>query len=105
MKTKTRRRFTAEFKEQAVALLEAGRPVPELAQDLEVSEGLLYTWARKAREASQLGSEGHRAEGEEAAADELRRLRHEVSLLREENQILKQAAVILGTKAPKKGAR
>jgi len=104
MKTKTRRRFNAEFKEQAVALLEAGRPLPELAQELEVGEGLLYTWARKAK-AAQLGSGGHRAEGEEAAADELRGLRREVSLLREENQILKQAAVILGTKAPKKGGR
>ena len=50
-------------------------------------DGLLRKWVKN----SQLGSGGHRAQGEEAVADELRVLRREVSLLREENNILKQA--------------
>ena len=40
----------------------------------------------------------HREEGQEPAADELRRLRRENAKLKIENDILKKAAVILGTK-------
>jgi transposase-like protein len=36
--------------------------------------------------------------GEEPAADKLRRLRREIANLKLENDILKKAAVILGTK-------
>ena len=48
--------------------------------------------------AGQLGGEGHQAVGEEAAAAELSRLRREIAHLKLENDILKKAAVILGTK-------
>ena len=102
--TKTRRRFSAEFKDQAVGLVEAGRPVSELARELGIGDGLLYEWVRAAK-AAQVGSRGQVAGGDLAGADELRRLRRENALLQEENNILKQAAVILGTKAQKKGAR
>ena len=44
------------------------------------------------------GSEGLRAVGEKSEADELRTLRRENSLLKQENDILKKAAVILGTR-------
>ena len=64
----TRRRYTAEFKAQAIALVGAGKPVAEVAQDLEISEGGLYAWVR------------------------------ENANLKLENDILKKAAVILGTK-------
>jgi transposase-like protein len=43
--------------------------------------------------------------GEEPAADELRRLRREVANLKLENDILKKAAVILGTKPQSSAAR
>jgi transposase-like protein len=54
---------------------------------------------------AQLGSAGLRAVGEEPAADELRRLRREIATLRLENDILKKAAVILGTKPQPSAAR
>jgi transposase len=94
----TRRRYTAEFKAQAVELVNHGKPVPEVAEDLGIGANILYRWARKASTPAQLGSEGLRAVGEEAAADELRRLRREMIDLKLENDILKKAAVILGTK-------
>ncbi len=59
---------------------------------------MLYDWVRKSSQAAQLGSAGLRAEGEEPEADELRRLRREVTTLKLENDILKKAAVILGTR-------
>jgi transposase len=94
----TRRRFTAEFKAQAVELVKHGKPVPEVAEDLGIGTSILYRWARKATEPAHLGSEGLRAVGEEAAAHEVRRLQRENAHLKLENDILKKAAVILGTK-------
>ena len=93
-----RKRYTAEFKAQAIGLVGVGKPVSDVARDLGISEGLLYKWVRKDSQAAQLRSEGLRAIGEEPAADELRRLRREVAHLKLENDILKKAAVILGTK-------
>lgn len=99
METVTKKRYSAEFKAQAVGLVGTGKPVKDVARDLGISEGVLYEWVRKAGpQPAQLGSAGGRAEGEPSGADELRRLRRENAQLKLENDILKKAAVILGTK-------
>ena len=100
MRPVPRKRYTAEFKAQAIGLVELGKPVPEVARDLGISEGALYKWVREGSPAAPLGSEGLRGEGAEPAVDELRRLRRENANLKLENDILKKAAVILGSKAP-----
>src|SRR6476659_5620436 len=104
MKSKTRRRFTAEFKAQAVELLQAGRPAAQLAHELGVGLDLIYAWRRNAQ-GEQVRSEATRAGGESGAAQELLSLRREVALLRQENDILKKAAVILGTNPPSNCAK
>src|ERR1700712_1294880 len=98
MKPVTRKRYTAEFKAQAIGLVGLGKPVPEVAQDLEIGTSILYGWMRKGAQPAQFGGEGIRAAGEDPAADELRRLRREIANLKLENDILKKAAVILGTR-------
>ena len=98
MKTATKKRYSAEFKTQAVGLVSLGSPVPKVAEDLGVGRSLLYGWVQKHTQAADLGSGGLRAAGEEAAADEVRRLRAENAHLKLENDILKKAAIILGTK-------
>ena len=97
--SKPRKQYTAEFKAQAIELLALGRPVAELAEELCISANLLYSW-KSSSQAAQGGSEG-----ENAAADALRGLRRENALLRQENDILKKAAVILGTKIQPNYAR
>lgn len=94
MNTEPRRRYTREFKAQAVEIVGLGRPVPEVAEELGIGCGILYRWVSTG---SQLGSAGVRAVGEEAGADELRVLRRENVNLKLENDILKKAAVIPGT--------
>lgn len=94
---KPRKHYTAEFKAQAVDLLDTGRPVTEIAEELGISTNLLYSW-RSASRRAQVGSEGPRAVGERDEADDLRALRRENARLRQENDILKKAAVIIGTK-------
>ena len=44
---KTRKRYTDEFKAQAVQLLEIGKPVSDVAADLGISTDLLYRWRRE----------------------------------------------------------
>lgn len=108
MKTsKPRKQYTPEFKAQAVELLALGRPVAELAEELGVSTNLLYSWRAGSRR-PQVGSEGPRVprpRDERAEADDLRALRRENAMLRQENDILKKAAVIIGTKSQPNSAR
>jgi len=99
----TRNRYTPEFKAQAVGLVGLGKPVSEVAEDLGIGSSILYGWVRKNSQSAQVGSGGLRAVGEEPAASELPRLRRENANLKLENDILKKAAVILGTR-PQPGA-
>ena len=77
--------YSKEFKREAVQLLRtSGRPVPQLAKELGVSQGSLRNWA------SQLDVDDGKAEGlSSAERDELRRLRRENKILAEEREILK----------------
>ena len=91
MHTVTRKRYTPEFKAQAVELVAIGKPAPEVAQELGIGTSLLYKWIGK--NLPLVPSLG----GEESAAAELARRRREVSHLKLENDIGKKAAIILGT--------
>jgi transposase len=52
----TRRRFTQEYKDQAVSLvLDSGRTVAEVAKSIGVHEMTLGNWVRKAKESGQSG--------------------------------------------------
>ena len=48
MEPVTRKRYTAEFKAQAVELVGLGKPVPEVAEELEIGTCILYRWVREA---------------------------------------------------------
>jgi transposase len=50
----TRRRFTEEYKEQAVAfVIEGNRSIADVARNIDVHEMTLGKWVKKAREAHQ----------------------------------------------------
>ena len=100
MKMKSRHRYTDEFKTQAVELAELGKPVSEVAADLGISSDLIYRWRRESPQLSQEGSQVSGPVSDPAKADELRKLRREVAHLKMENDILKKAAIILGTTIP-----
>jgi transposase len=88
---RTRRRFTAEFKAQAVKrVLEKGRGVSEVATELGVSTGQLSTWRTEFLAAGSAEALAAR-KAEEA---EMLRLKREVKRLEEENLILRKAAAV-----------
>ena len=104
MTVQPRKQYTAEFKAQILELAAHGRPVSELAQEFGVSAGLIHTWRRKASQ-PQLWSGEAGGVGDQDVADELRLLRRHVADLQLDNDILKKAAVILGTKPQPKSGR
>lgn len=89
---RTRRKYTQEFKLEAIEL--ASREdvsVSQVEQDLGLSKGMLYQWIRKYREEGEQAFRGHgRMKSEE---ETLRQLRRENELLRQERDILKKALV------------
>lgn len=97
MSIMTKKRYTTEFKAQALELVELGKPVAQVAQELEIRPDLIYRWRR---EGVQLGrsSEAPASVVEKSEGSEVRALRRENASLKLENDILKKAAVILGTK-------
>jgi transposase len=89
-KRRTRRRFTAEFKAEAVRLAEtSGKSVWEVAHDLGIGWQSLKTWVQQARVDAGKGPPGALTTEERA---ELAKLRKEVRELRIEREILKKAA-------------
>lgn len=84
------RRFTKEFEEEAVRLaFTSGRSQREIAGDLGVGLSTLVRWVGRSRE-RQAAAPGGQADRDMAA--ELKRLRRENGILRQERDILKRAA-------------
>lgn len=100
MKVKqTRRKFTREFKVEAVRMVtEGGHRLSQVARDLELDPKLLRRW-REALE--QEGGQAFPGKGHlPPEAEEVRRLRREVERLREEREILKKALAIFSGPRP-----
>jgi transposase len=85
---KSRPPYPEEFRREAVALIRSGqRSLPEASRSLGVTQQTLRNWLKQA------DVDAGRVEGVSSEdREELRRLRREVRVLREEREILKKAA-------------
>lgn len=84
------KRFTQEFKEEAIRLvLTSGRTQAQVARDLGVGHTTLERWIAQHRD-RQMEERSGPLPGEDMAA-ELKRLRRENEVLRQERDILKKA--------------
>ena len=96
---KPQRRFGKEFAAEAVRLVEvSGRTQREIAMDLGVGLSTLRRWLDKRRE-HEIEAPPPERQGDLAA--ELKRLRRENEILRQEREILKRAATFFA----KEGSR
>lgn len=93
-----RRRFTAEFKAEAVRLAAgSGKPVAQIARELGIGDQLLHKWKRQC---------GGQAPGSHAVnpdhftrEEEIRRLRRELLRVTEERDILKKATAFFANES------
>ena len=83
-----RRSFTPEFKAEVIALVRRGeRSLPAICRELDLSETAVRRWVGQAAVDA-----GERDGLTTEEREELRRLRREMRVLREERDILKRAA-------------
>ena len=94
--TRKRRRFTAEFKAEAVRLVAgSGKPLAQIARELGINEQVLRNWKKQATAADGRGvSPDHFAQEEE-----IRRLRRELLRVTEERDILKKATAFFANQS------
>jgi transposase len=90
---KQQKTYTKEFKLEAAQLVKSsGKPMSQVARDLGVSDSALYHWCKQLAEQGEQAfpGSGHQTEQEE----ELRRLRRELEVTRQERDILKKVVSI-----------
>lgn len=88
------RRYDADFKQNAVALVRSGRTISEVARDLGCSSWSLGRWVAAQENGTEL-TQPKTLAGETADQRELRRLRQENDYLRRQRDILKKALAIV----------
>lgn len=91
---RNRRTFTADFKKQMVQLYENGKSRAAIVREYELSPSALDRWIKQAQTSGSFSEKDNRT----AEENELIALRKRVQRLEMENDILKQAALIMGRK-------
>lgn len=88
--TKTvRSRYTLEFKQEAVRLVQSGQSMAGAGRSLGVAEQTLFNWVKASREGRLSGADSKPVSAEQM---EISRLRAELARVKMERDILKKAA-------------
>jgi len=95
MTRRERRNYTEEFKQQMVNLYLNGKSRSEIIREYELTPSAFNEWVKQAHSTGSFKTKDNRTEEEK----ELLALRKEVQQLRMKNDILKQAALIMGRKS------
>ncbi len=80
--------YAAEFRARMVELVRSGRTPEDLSREFEPTAQSIWNWVRQAERDLGVRQDGLTTDEKE----ELRRLRREIRVLREEKEILKKAA-------------
>ena len=94
MARRKRREYTDEFKNQIVQLYLRGKPRAEIIKEYDLTDTAFDRWVKQ----NQSTGSFREADNRSAEENELIQLRKENQRLKMENDILKQAALILGRK-------
>jgi len=82
------KKYTDEFKRDVLAMVaEGNRSVAQLERELDITRGLVYKWQQRYR----VNGETLQASEERVEQGELRRLRRELEMVKQERDILKKA--------------
>ncbi len=88
------RKYTDEFKRQLVGLYHSGKRRCDICREYDISQSLFDKWVKQAENSGSFYEKDNRTPEQE----ELVKLRKEYRQLKMENDILKQAALVLGRK-------
>ena len=88
------KRYTNQFKKQIVSLYNNGKSVSDIVKEYSITRASIYNWIKKYNSTGSFNSEDNKSEEQK----KLERLEKENQQLKMENDILKQAALILGQK-------
>lgn len=90
---KVQKTYTPEFKREAVRLAQtSGKPIAQVARELGISDTSIHQWRR---ELTDHGSEAFPGSGHQTAQEEeIRRLKRELEITKQERDILKKAISI-----------
>ena len=94
MAKRERRTYTPEFKEQMVKLYESGKSKNDIITEYDLTSTAFNTWIKRSQTTGSFCEKDNRSPEE----NELIKLKKENQQLKMENDILKQAALILGRK-------
>ncbi len=94
MTKRERRKFTDEFKNQMVQLYLNGKPRADILKEYDLSGSAFDRWVKQSKTSGSFRENDNRSDEQK----ELIKLRKENQQLKMENDILKQAALILGRK-------
>ncbi|UZQ30505.1 transposase [Spiroplasma endosymbiont of Stenodema calcarata] len=86
--------YTDEFKQQIVGLYKMGQTPEQLANDYQIGKSTVWKWAHQFSNSDSFKAKDNRTPEE----NELIQLRKKVKQLEMENDILKQATLIIGKK-------
>ena len=91
-----KKEYSQAFKVEAMRLAESSsKSVSEIERDLGITPGLLHKWRRRYRISDEkAGPPGLEPSELEAAQAEIRRLRRELEVTRQEREIIKAAVAI-----------
>lgn len=82
------KKYSEEFKRDALAMVAEGkRSIAEIERDLGITAGLIYKWQQRYR----VKEDRLQPSAQSAEQAEIRRLRRENEILRQERDILKKA--------------
>lgn len=94
MTKRGRRAFTDDFKNQMVQLYLNGKPRAEIIREYDLTASSFDKWVKQSQSTGSFKESDNRSDEQK----ELIQLRKENQQLKMENDILKQAALILGRK-------
>lgn len=94
MTKRSRRAFTPEFKKQMVQLFQNRKAKQQIIDEYDLTPSALDRWIKQDKTSGSFKEKDNRSQEER----ELLNLQKEVKQLRMENDILKQAALIMGRK-------
>ena len=92
-KRKAYKTFTKEFKLEALRLMaDSGRPASEIAMELGIRRNQLYKWKEQMNKTGDVAS-AKKGRPKKEDQSELAAVKQELKRVKEENEILKKAAV------------